>query len=88
MKGGRLPDGTTTNSDETYVEEWRGFAAPICEALDIVLYGFDPGLSFHTKGRYPQSIDLPAWFCRRLHAVLTNTAWSRPATEPMQEGGL
>lgn len=73
MKG-ILPSGKEASSTQEYVDEWRRFAAPICEATDTVLYAFDPGLCLHAKGKYLQSVELPNWFVHRLNASLDTIA--------------
>ena len=70
MNGGRLPDGTSTRDTDEYIEAWQEFAQPICEAADLVLYGFDPGIVLHTKEPYYESVSLPEWFVRRINDAL------------------
>jgi hypothetical protein len=83
MAGGRLPDGKETRSDREYVDEWRKFAAPICEATDTALYALDPGISIRTKGKYSKVVALPGWFVHRLNAKLAKSQQRLEALEAM-----
>jgi hypothetical protein len=80
MKG-ILPSGKATRSDREYVDEWRKFATPICEATDTVLYALDPGLCLHTKEGHPKSVELPNWFVHRLNASLAGATQALEACE-------
>jgi len=63
----RLPDGTTTTSTADYLSAWEEFARPICEATDMYLYGFDPGIAISHKGR---TLSLPNWFVVAMNKAL------------------
>lgn len=70
---GRLPNGTVTDDYEEYIQTWEDFAAPICEAVNLEVIAFDPGVSFRVRDVYhphAQSIQLPSWFIRRINSVL------------------
>jgi hypothetical protein len=47
----RLPWGGETKSVREYQRAWRRLAAPIEKALEVTLYGYNPGLAFDIDGR-------------------------------------
>jgi len=65
----RLPGGVYTDSTELYAREWRTFAAPLEDALDADMSGFDPGITFLPRDGGP-SLHLPAWAVAGINAAL------------------
>ena len=70
MNPHRLPNGQTTRNAIKYVDEWRKFAQPICDATNTVLWAFDPDISIRTKDEYSLSVDLPRWFVIQINEAL------------------
>jgi hypothetical protein len=71
-----LPDGTMASSEEEYVEGWREFARPICEAMQCDLFAFDPGITVVARGITGRDrlLDLPHWFVQRMNERLREVA--------------
>jgi len=70
MRCHSLPNGQTTGSTKKYLDAWREFAKPICNATNTVLWAFDPGISIRTKDKYSLSVDLPRWFVIKINEAL------------------
>ena len=62
-----MPNGKETTSCDKYVKAWRDFYSPICDAFNMEIIGFDPGVLFKNGNT---TIDLPNWFITQLNEVL------------------
>ena len=71
----KLPSGVVTTDVDKYVDGWRAVAAPIEQAMQLVLTGFDPTLSFRSGNPNSiggaQTVQLPFWFAEELSARLS-----------------
>ncbi len=64
MTGGRLPDGTETNSNKVYIDTWRKLAEPLEKMTGLEHIAFDPGVQFSSGEKI---ITLPVWFLELLN---------------------
>lgn len=65
----RKPNGEYAEDVKEMAKAWRDLAAPIEKATGWVLYGFSPGLSFHSpNGR--QTVQIPVQFAHALSEAL------------------
>jgi len=69
-----LPNGTTTENIDEYINAWHALASPVEQAFDIKLIHFDPEFIFAAGN--PQrpgikTVQLQPWFVQRLAEKLT-----------------
>lgn len=66
----RLPNDILTENIEEYLVAWHKLAAPIAEATNTELCGFNPDLVLREKTKHARTVSLPTWFAKSLSATI------------------